>query len=62
VGKRQTLYCVYALDKGKLRLCWCGMAKDRYGTLDPLKQDPAGVLLEMVRPKKDPGPVLDARR
>jgi hypothetical protein len=62
VGKRQTLFCVYSLDKGQLRLCWWGKAKDRQGTLDPLKQDPAGVLLEMERPRQDSGPVLDARR
>ena len=49
VGKGVTLFCVYSLDKGRLRLCWWGSAKDRQGTLDPLRQKP-------------PGPVLDARR
>jgi hypothetical protein len=44
VGKQQTLLCVYAIDKGKLRLCWWGRAMDRQGTLDLLKQDLAGVL------------------
>jgi hypothetical protein len=36
-------------------------AKDRQATLDPEKQDPPGVLMEMERPK-DSGSVLDARR
>jgi hypothetical protein len=62
VGKAVTLYCTYELEKGKLRLCWWTSAKDRQGNLDPLNQKPPGVLLEMERAKKDPGPALDARR
>jgi uncharacterized protein (TIGR03067 family) len=62
VGKGGTLFAVYALDRDRLRLCWWSKADQRQGELDPLKQKPAGVLLEMVRPRKDPGPVLDARR
>jgi len=61
VGAKSTLFATYRLDKGRLLLCWWGKAEQRQGELDPLRQKPPGVLLEMVRPKDD-GPVLDARR
>ena len=61
VGAKDSLFATYRLDKGRLLLCWWGKAEQRQGELAPLKQNPPGVLLEMVRPKDD-GPVLDARR
>jgi uncharacterized protein (TIGR03067 family) len=62
VGKGATLFATYAIGKDRLRLCWWPKAEQRQGELDPLRQKPVGVLLEMERPKRDPGPVLDARR
>jgi hypothetical protein len=59
--KGATLFCIYRLDKGQLRLCCWPKEKERQSTLDPEKQDPPGVLLLMERPK-DTGPVRDARR
>jgi uncharacterized protein (TIGR03067 family) len=59
--KGATLFCTYRLDKGQLRLCWWPRAKERQGTLDPLRQDRPGAPMVMERPK-DSGPVIDARR
>src|SRR5262249_34469503 len=61
VGVKAMLFATYRLDKERLLLCWWGKAENRQSELDPLKQNPAGVLLQLVRPKDD-GPVLDARR
>jgi uncharacterized protein (TIGR03067 family) len=60
VSKKATVYCGYTLSKDTLRLCTWSKAADRQATLDPLKQDPPGLLLVMERWKA--GPVLDARR
>jgi hypothetical protein len=61
VGKGATLFAISPTGKDRLRLCWWSKADQRQGELDPLRQKPPGVLLEMERPK-DAGPVLDGRR